>query len=186
MKPLKTLAIAALVGVLTLAGVKINQQHRYRQTPEYARISKLDQEAKEIYDALKKEGLLSYSINGKRVDLSLDRWTSGTYHTHYGDKLEISLDEEIIFRSKICRNGWGFFRPSEYPEGRARKLEEIELKTADGTRTYTLEEIPNKKEFEKYYETLLGQVYQEKLRLDQEASSRLNSLSKELNSGASQ
>ncbi len=84
---------------------------------------------------------------------------------------------EIIFRSMLCRSRSSFTRPSEYSEGRARKLEEVELKTADGSRTYTLDEMPNRENFEKQYETLIGQIYREKLRIDQEAYAKLNTFS---------
>ena len=154
----------AILGALTFGGMKAVQEYQHRQNPEYEISSQLDRGATEIFKDLKKEGYLHYEIDGEQLDLSLRGYTCGRYHTAYGDRLRIQINQNLTLESKISRNFWSWNRPSEYPEGRAIKLEVIEVKTPDGSRTYEIKQIPNKAEFQNYYETLIRKIYQEKLK----------------------
>jgi hypothetical protein len=173
----KAIIISVLAGALAFAGLKGIQNYNYKQTPKYQRISQLDKEAVEVFNSLDKEGYLHYEIDGERLDLYLIDYTVGPHHLHYGNRLSIRVNDNMTLKSEMCKSRdqrLDFWNAA--PIGHARKLEILEIKTADGKRVYEVKEISNRENLQNYYETLIKKVYQEKIKIDRQVDSSIDKL----------
>jgi len=160
----KKYIMGAVIGsMVSFGGVQI---YNYLHNPEVLRVSEVERKAGEIYETLRCNGFLEYNLNGKKVTGTLVTWSGGRYGGFIGHSMKLDNGEGVIFNSRRIR--------SPPPGANARALKSIEVCVSDGRREYKIKEVPEKKQFQDKYDSLIEQIYLEKMKGDSQAKNLLD------------
>jgi hypothetical protein len=159
----KKYLMGAVIGsMISFGGI---QTYNRLHNPEALRVSEVERKAGEIYETLRCNGFLEYNLDGKKVTGTLITWSGGRYGGFIGHSMKLDNGEGVIFNSRRIRG---------IPREAARTLESIEVRVSDGRREYKIKEVPEKKQFQDKYDSLIEQIYLEKMKGDSQAKNLLD------------